>query len=236
MTQLTLPRPASPSRPSSRERLDRSRAYGEVHGESGLQAYAQRALTSKAGLRCARRPDEEAALSVAQRDALAKRRARRAAEIAASPAEAENAPIDEEVVEEEHEHAQEDDEFNALMFLTREISYPALSWTVLKKRYFVNKPSIQAAALYLVEEKKILPRAQVHPSMPAAAGPGLIALVQIVKAQWRGEIFSAQLIKQRADGSLLMRARAGPRFRSGTKIIVQPSELLSPLKSNPSKG
>ena len=155
------------------QRLDRSRAYGEVHGESGLQAYAQRALNIEGWPYDAHGDLMEAALSVAQRDALAKRRARRAAEIAASPAEAENAPIDEEVVEEEHEHAQEDDEFNALMFLTREISYPArVVQTALKKRYFVNKPSIQAAALYLVEEKKILPRAQVHPSILPPLAPG----------------------------------------------------------------
>lgn len=58
-----------------------------------------------------------------------------------------------------------------------------------------------------------------------------MAAARIVKCQWQGHVFSAELIEKRPDGSLLMRARShGPRFTSGSRIVVQPGELLEPIE------
>jgi len=154
------------------ERLDRSRPHGSVHGErtNGI-AFTQRALGIEDWPYSAQGELIETLLSKTQRDKLAEKRD--AAENGSAPSTAPVTEAPEEEIEPDAPKPVVDDEdVNLEMWLRGEASY---KWSKVQKailrRFSANKPEKRQAALYLVEEKKLLPRAQVHTSIlpPAPA-------------------------------------------------------------------
>lgn len=163
------------------ESLDRSRPHGQVYGETSHNiAFTQRALGLQGWPYDAHGKLIEGALNPEQKKKLKEKRDAAAAQAKAdakkpaAKASAAELPQDEledhgerpaapaAVVQEENLH----DEVNLVMWLKGEVRYkPFEIQNALKARYKVNKPQLQAAALYLVEEQKVLPRSQVHPSI-----------------------------------------------------------------------
>ncbi len=153
------------------EKLDKSRTHAEVFGPTQHSiAFAQRAMGVEGWPYDAHGDLIEAALNDHQREVLAKRR-EQAAKNPKPPVPEQVEAIDEDIVDEEVTESKEpaDDpteDINLVQWLKAEVRYRPLDvQNAVKKRYGVNKPSTQAIALYLVEEKKLLPRQQVHSSI-----------------------------------------------------------------------
>jgi hypothetical protein len=162
--------------------LDRSRAYGDVYGETQHQVkYTQNAKRIEGWPYDVHENLVEEALNDKQRDALAAMRkaagiteadiaeAKKAAEEPAEEPAA--ADADDENYVEPDAKTKDDDGINLTLWLQGEQRVkPTDIQKVLKTRFGVNKPGTQAQALYLVEEQKLLARDQVHPSiLPKAA-------------------------------------------------------------------
>lgn len=155
------------------EKLDRSRAYGEVSGENEHKIYyAQGALGIQSWPYDAHGDLIEGALNKEQRAKLdEKRKQRKLNEEAAAKApkvkeEVEETAADEEVDAAAKKKSDDDSEINLEMWLKGEAKYTPLQLQgAVKQRYHVNKPHKQAIALFLVEEKKLIPRSLVHPSV-----------------------------------------------------------------------
>lgn len=158
------------------ETLDTTRPFAYVAGESDI-AYSQKSLGIQSWPYDAQHNLLERLLNDDHKKKLAERR-----ELAGkSAAKEQPAPVDadalakaaaEDIADKQVEKAgdKSDDEsdVNLLMWLKGEVRYkPFEIQNAIKARYGANKPKLQDAALYLVEEKNILPREQVHPSILA---------------------------------------------------------------------
>lgn len=157
------------------EKLDTSRPHGQVYGENAHNiAYEQKALGLPSWPYDAHGVLIEAALTEAQTAKLKERRAIAAKQPAPTKA-LKFEPVEDELEEGEkagNEVVDEgDDEVNLVMWLKGEARYkPFEIQNAIKKRYGANKPKPVEAALYLVEEQKVLPRSLVAPSiLPAVA-------------------------------------------------------------------
>lgn len=146
------------------ERLDRSRSFGTVHGPDAAKVrYRQAAL----GL-----PDwpydvhgklMEAALTKEQRTKLTEKR-----EAAKKAPPVEIAPEDDQPLDAPPEPKIPADEgaVNLVMWLRGEAKYRyADVQKAIRDRFHADKPYRLEAARYLIEDKKIVPRSEVHPSI-----------------------------------------------------------------------
>lgn len=150
------------------ERLDTSRPYGSVHGEQLHCAFEQKSL----GLTDLWPYDShhnliEAILTDEQKKKLADKR-----EAAANkPVEVESASTEDDMLEPDAVAPKtpvydETEEINLVMWLKGEAKYKNHELQrALLRRHSVNKRDTREIARYLVEEKQVLPRAQVHPSI-----------------------------------------------------------------------
>jgi hypothetical protein len=179
------------------ETLDRSRPFGEVCGQTDHNiAFAQKGLGIESWPYDHQGKLIEAALNDAQRAKLAQKRA--AAETRAqaqqavavaeqapaqtvgtqalAAAQADEEPDDDEIEdigEKPVEEKADDDEVNLVTWLKTGTGYKAFEiQRAIKARYGANKPGFAQAALFLVDDKKLLPWAEVaenlRPAHPAA--------------------------------------------------------------------
>lgn len=141
------------------ERLDTSRPYGFVSGETGLNiAFEQDGWPYDAHGDLI-----EAGLHGVQLQVLAEKRQRAAAKLAAQQAKAGAVAADEDDEDKDADPTQAqttvgngEDDINLIMWLKGEARYkPHEIQAALKKRYGVNKPRPRDAALYLVEEQRL---------------------------------------------------------------------------------
>ena len=156
-------------------RLDTSRPYGTVHGEHVHCAFEQKSL----GMADLWPYDShhnliEDKLTVEQKKKLADKR-----EAAANkPVEVESVSTEDEMLEPDAVAPKapvydESEEVNLVQWLKGEARYKNHELQrALLKRFSVNKRDSREIARFLVEDKQILPRAQVHasilPPLPAA--------------------------------------------------------------------
>lgn len=159
--------------------LDRSRPFSTVHGEdTGGQAFSQRALGIEGWPY-----DHEGKLMFDKLNEkqLAKYEAKqKEAEARAEAAKNEPPEPDEELDQGEQEDAIErvvkedpNEDVNLVQWLTGNARYkPFQIQSTIKARFGANKPNMKEAARYLVEEKKLVPWADVtsalRPAKPAA--------------------------------------------------------------------
>jgi hypothetical protein len=169
---VTAPPAAKPNLPEGPRRvavetLDRSRAFGQVCGETAHNiAFTQRWGGIQGWPYDAHGKLIEPALTAEQREKLAERRAR-AVKTAQEEASQPPAP-DEDLPEPDAPAPKEDatEEVNFVMWLKGEARYkPHELFTAAKARYGVNKHKLEHLALYLVEEKRLVARKEVHPSI-----------------------------------------------------------------------
>lgn len=154
--------------------LDRSRPFSTVHGEdTGGQAFSQRALGVEGWPY-----DHEGKLMFDKLNEkqLAKYEAKQK-EAEARAEAAKNAPPEpNEVEQDEQEDAIErvtkddpNEDVNLVQWLTGNARYkPFEIQSVIKSRFGANKPNMKEAARYLVEEKKLVPWADVIPALRPA--------------------------------------------------------------------
>lgn len=141
------------------EMLDRSRAFGYVQGDTAHNIkFEQRGWPYDAHGHLI-----ESALTPAQKATLADKRERAVKRAVEQPVQAE-ALLDEEEIEDivdkkvAEEDPDSDDDVNLEAWLKGEQKYPAHELqAALKKRFGVNKARLADIALYLVEDKKLVP-------------------------------------------------------------------------------
>lgn len=161
------------------DNLDRSRPFSTVHGEdTGGQAFSQRALGIEGW------PyghDGRLMFDKLNEKQLAKYEAKQK-EAEARAEAAKNAPPEpDEIEQDEQEDAIEratvkedpNEEVNLVQWLTGNARYkPFEIQSTIKARFGANKPNMKEAARFLIEEKKLVPWADVtqalRPAKPAA--------------------------------------------------------------------
>lgn len=150
------------------ETLDKSRPHGYVTGDTQHNiAFTQRAWGVEAWPYDGEGKLIEDALNTKQREVLTERRNRVAAPQAAQPVEPdepeEDAPVD-------ASEPEDDGEVNLVAWLKGEVRYkPHEVQAVAKKRYGINK-RVGEIARFLVEDKHLVRRDEVHASFGLTAG------------------------------------------------------------------
>lgn len=167
---MTAPKKSPVAKKLPVEKLDTSRPYGEVYGDTTHnQAFAQRALGINSWPYDAQGDLIEAALNDEQKKKLKERRdhaAKQPVEVEIKDEQPADQLDDNEKDGTEQAKEPEDDEVNLTMWLKGDARYkPFEIQNAVKKRYGANKPKLSDAALFLVEEKHLVPRALVHPSI-----------------------------------------------------------------------
>lgn len=140
------------------ETLDRSREFSQVFGETPHNiAFYQKGFPYDAHGKLI-----VDALTADQVKVLEARRAKAAKAAEAAPPDDEPEAPAAEVVDDEEEDTADDDGVNLVAWLKGEVRYrPHELQNAVKARYGVNKPRPRDIAIYLVEEQKLVPPAEV---------------------------------------------------------------------------